>query len=106
MSDLENTLYVETDHGRVVIELKADLAPAMLVALKNWPAKAFTMGLFSTASLMALWPRAAVPMAPAWAALPSLILKLNSIQKNTCAAPVQWPAHKCPTAPIASFSSA
>jgi len=45
MSDLENTLYVETDHGRVVIELKNDVAPGHVTRIKELAREGFYDGL-------------------------------------------------------------
>ena len=45
MSDLENTLYVETDHGRVVIELKNDVAPGHVARIKELAREGFYDGL-------------------------------------------------------------
>ncbi len=45
MSDLENTLYVDTDHGRVVIELKADVAPGHVARIKELAREGFYDGL-------------------------------------------------------------
>ena len=45
MSDLENTLYLETDHGRVVIELKADVAPGHVGRIKELAREGFYDGL-------------------------------------------------------------
>jgi len=45
MSDLENTLYLETDNGRVVIELKADVAPGHVARIKELAREGFYDGL-------------------------------------------------------------
>jgi len=45
MSDLENTLYIETDNGRVVIELKADVAPGHVARIKELAREGFYDGL-------------------------------------------------------------
>ncbi len=45
MSDLENTLYVDTDHGRIVIELKADVAPGHVARIKELAREGFYDGL-------------------------------------------------------------
>lgn len=45
MSDLENTLYVETAHGRVVIELKNDVAPGHVTRIKELAREGFYDGL-------------------------------------------------------------
>ena len=45
MSDLENTLYVETTHGRVVIELKNDVAPGHVARIKELAREGFYDGL-------------------------------------------------------------
>ena len=45
MSDLENTLYLDTDHGRVVIELKHDVAPGHVTRIKELAREGFYDGL-------------------------------------------------------------
>jgi len=45
MSDLENTLYLDTDHGRVVIELKHDVAPGHVARIKELAREGFYDGL-------------------------------------------------------------
>jgi len=45
MSDLENTLYIETENGRVVIELKNDVAPGHVARIKELAREGFYDGL-------------------------------------------------------------
>jgi len=45
MSDLENTLYLETDHGRVVIDLNVDVAPGHVERIKELAREGFYDGL-------------------------------------------------------------
>jgi len=45
MSDLENTLYVETAHGRVVIDLLPDVAPGHVARIKELAREGFYDGL-------------------------------------------------------------
>jgi len=45
MSDLENTLYLDTDYGRVVIELKPDVAPGHVAHIKELAREGFYDGL-------------------------------------------------------------
>ena len=43
--DLENTLYLETDHGRVTIKLRPDLAPKHVARIKELTRQKFYDGL-------------------------------------------------------------
>ena len=43
--DLENTLYLDTDHGRVVIALRPDLAPKHVARIKELTRQKFYDGL-------------------------------------------------------------
>ncbi|HFC05622.1 MAG TPA: peptidylprolyl isomerase [Rhizobiales bacterium] len=45
MSDLENTLYLDTEKGRVVIELKPDVAPGHVARIKELAREGFYDGL-------------------------------------------------------------
>ena len=45
MSDLENTLYLDTENGRVVIELKNDVAPGHVARIKELAREGFYDGL-------------------------------------------------------------
>lgn len=44
-ADLENTLYLETEHGRVVIEMRPDLAPRHVARIKELVRQKFYDGL-------------------------------------------------------------
>ena len=44
-ADLENTLYLDLDYGRVVIELRPDLAPMHVARIKELARKGFYDGL-------------------------------------------------------------
>ena len=44
-ADLENTLYLDTDHGRVVIELRPDLAPKHVERIKELTREGFYDGI-------------------------------------------------------------
>lgn len=44
-ADLENTLYLETAHGRVVIELRPDLAPQHVARIKELTREGFYDGI-------------------------------------------------------------
>jgi peptidylprolyl isomerase len=43
--DLENTLYLDTDHGRVTIKLRPDLAPKHVARIKDLARQGFYDGL-------------------------------------------------------------
>jgi cyclophilin family peptidyl-prolyl cis-trans isomerase len=45
MSDLENTLYMDIPHGRVVIELRPDLAPKHVARIKELAREGFYDGV-------------------------------------------------------------
>ncbi len=45
MSDLENTLYMDIPHGRVVIELRPDLAPKHVTRIKELAREGFYDGV-------------------------------------------------------------
>lgn len=45
MSDLENTLYLDLTHGRVVIELRPDLAPKHVARIKELTREGFYDGV-------------------------------------------------------------
>lgn len=45
MSDLENTLYIDLDYGRVVIELKDDIAPKHVARVKELAREGFYDGI-------------------------------------------------------------
>ena len=45
MSDLENTLYIDTAHGRVTIQLKNDVAPGHVARIKELAREGFYDGL-------------------------------------------------------------
>jgi peptidylprolyl isomerase len=45
MSDLENTLYMDMTHGRVVIELRPDLAPNHVARIKELAREGFYDGV-------------------------------------------------------------
>ncbi len=44
-ADLENTLYLELEHGRVVIDLRPDLAPKHVARIKELAREKFYDGL-------------------------------------------------------------
>ena len=48
-ADLENTLYMDVPAGRVVIEMRPDLAPERLRRSRHWCAKASMTASFSIA---------------------------------------------------------
>lgn len=45
MSDMENTLYMDLTHGRVVIELRPDLAPKHVARIKELAREGFYDGI-------------------------------------------------------------
>jgi len=45
LSDQENTLFIDLDHGRVVIELKPDLAPKHVARVKELAREGFYDGI-------------------------------------------------------------
>ena len=95
--DPENTLIMELPTGRVVIELRPDLAPKHVARIKELARKGFYDGTPSIASSTASWRRAATRPAPARAARtcptsrPSSPTRLSSAARS---------ARRGPTTPI------
>jgi peptidylprolyl isomerase len=48
-ADLENTIYMDVPAGRVVIEMRPDLAPATVAQIKALVRRGFTTGSHSIA---------------------------------------------------------
>ena len=67
-ADLENTLYLDVPAGRVVIEMRPDLAPEHVAQIKALARRGFYDGVPFIASSTASWRRRATRPAPARAA--------------------------------------
>ena len=48
-ADPQNTLLLDTKHGRIIIKLRNDLAPKHAERIKTWRARSFTTTCRSTA---------------------------------------------------------
>ena len=65
--DLENTLYLDLKDGRVVIELKPDLAPNHVARIKELTRQGFYDGLVFHRVIDGFMAQPATRRVPAWA---------------------------------------
>ncbi len=104
-ADLENTIYLDVPAGRVVIEMRPDLAPATCAQIKALVRRGFYDGHRLSPGDRRLYGadrRSERRPAPAARAIRS---RPSSRTRSSSAARWRWPAPRTPTAPTASFSS-
>ena len=103
--DLENMLYMDLESGRVVIELRPDLAPKHVARVKELAREGFYDGIVFHRVIPGFMAQTGDPPAPDAAAPTSPTCPPSSRTSLSCAAPSAWPAPRTRTAPTASSSS-
>ena len=105
MTDAKTRSILETTKGKVVIEMRPDLAPGHVARIKELVNEDSTMASCSIASSTASWRRPAARMAPAPAA-PARSSRPSSTRSRISAAPSRWRARRARIPATASSSSA
>jgi len=85
----ENTMILDTTKGKVVIEMRPDLAPGHVARIKELVQQGFYDGSYFTASSTASWHKPAVRRGPAPAGR-ERSSRRNSTARRTSAAPCRW----------------
>ena len=105
-SDPENTLYLDTAYGRVVIQMRPDLAPKTVAQVKSLARKGFYNGLVFHRVIAEFMAQTGDPNGNGSPAAPGTRSRPSSAARRLCAARWGWRGLPTPTAPTASSSSA
>ena len=105
-ADLDNTIYLDVPAGRVVIELRPDLAPKTVARIKELARRGFYDGIAFHRVIAGFMAQTGDPKRRRHRRLGPEAQGRILARRITCAARCRWRARKTPTAPTASSSSA
>ena len=103
--DLENTLYMDLDDGRVVIELRPDLAPKHVARIKELAREGFYDGIVFHRVIPGFMAQTGDPTGTGRGGSDKPTCRPSSRTSRSSAARSAWPAPRTRTAPTASSSS-
>ena len=103
--DLENTLYMDLATGRVVIQLRPDLAPKHVARIKELARAGFYDGIIFHRVIDGFMAQTGDPTGTGAAAPTSPTCRPSSRSSRSSAARSAWPGPPIRTAPTASSSS-
>ena len=102
-SDPENTLYLDLKDGRVVIEMRPDLAPNHVTRIKELVRQGFYDGIVFHRVLEGIMAQTGDPTGTGVVVLAKTSMR-NSVRLSIAAVLFPWHVPMIRTVPIASFS--